>query len=232
MKNGIVLCSGGIDSVTTAYYAKNKLRYKKMIILFFNYNQKSLERERECSKQCAKKIGAEFQEISLGWLGNISQSLINKKGIVKKLDRKQLKDTKKESDKYYVPCRNTVFLVYALALAESLYVKNKERYDILVGFKNEGKESFPDATPEFVKKMNELAEISTKGFKIIAPLIEKDKEDIILIGKGLGVDFRRTHSCNVQNKHCGKCLASMLRKEGFYWANVKDTTNYESNVSS
>jgi len=227
MKNSIILCSGGIDSVTTAYYAKKRVGYKEMIILFFNYAQKSLKQERECSKDCAKILDAEFMEIELGWLGNISQSLINKKGKIKKLERKQLKNTRQESDKYYVPCRNTVFLVYALALAESLYIKNKEKYDILVGFKNEGKESFPDTTPEFVRKMNELAEISTKGFRIIAPLIEKDKEDIIILGKEIGVDFNKTHSCYVKNKHCGKCLACMLRKEGFYWANVQDTTKYK-----
>jgi len=224
MNKAIVLCSGGIDSVTTAYYAKERLGYKKIIVLFFNYNQKSLERERECSKKCAKEIGAEFREIDLGWLGEISHSLINKKGKIKKLDRKELKNTKEESNKYYVPCRNTIFLVYALAMAESLYIKNKEKFDILTGFKNEGKESFPDTTPEFVKKMNELSKVSTKGFRIIAPLIEKDKEDIILLGKSLGVDFRKTHSCYIKNKHCGKCLACMLRKEGFYWADVKDTT--------
>jgi len=226
MRNSIVLCSGGLDSVTTAYYAKKKLGYKKMIILFFNYNQKSLKRERECSKKCAKEIGAEFQEIDLKWLGDISQSLINKKGKIKKLDRKELKDTKKESDKYYVPCRNTIFLVYALALAESIYVKNKEKWDILAGFKNEGNEGFPDTTPEFVKKMNELSKVSTKGFRVIAPLVEKDKEDIVLLGTKLGINFRKTHSCYLKNKHCGRCLACMLRKEGFYWANVKDETEY------
>ncbi|MBU3912627.1 MAG: 7-cyano-7-deazaguanine synthase [Nanoarchaeota archaeon] len=226
MKKAIVLCSGGIDSVTTAYYAKKKLRYSEILILFFNYNQKSLKRERECSRECARKLGAKFSEIDLRWLGNISISLINKKGKIKKIERKELRNTKGESERYYVPCRNTIFLNYALALAESLNIKNREKYDIFVGFKNEGKESFPDTTPEFVKKMNELSRISTKGFRIIAPFIEKDKEDIILIGNEVGVDFRDTHSCYVQNKHCGRCLACMLRKEGFYWANLKDTTEY------
>ena len=117
-------------------------------------------------------------------------------------------------------------------MAESIYAKSREKYDILVGFKNEGKESFPDTTPEFVKKMNDLSLVSTKAGRIIAPLIEKDKEDIILIGTKWGVDFRNTHSCYIQNKHCGKCLACMLRKEGFYWANVKDTTEYSGNMSS
>jgi len=59
-------------------------------------------------------------------------------------------------------------------------------------------------------------------------LIEKDKEDIIILGKELGIDFKDTFSCYVgKEKHCGKCLACMLRKEGFYWSNIKDETEYK-----
>ena len=110
------------------------------------------------------------------------------------------------------------FLAYAIALAESLFIKEKKIYYIFVGFKNEGKESYPDTTSKFVKEMNDLIKISSnfKG-KIIAPLINKDKEDIILLGKKLGVNFKKTHSCYIKNKHCGKCLACMLRKEGFFF---------------
>ncbi|MBM3233793.1 7-cyano-7-deazaguanine synthase [Candidatus Pacearchaeota archaeon] len=221
MKNAIVLCSGGIDSVTTAYYVKKK-KYRKIIILFFNYNQKSVKRERECSRKTARKVGAEFFEINLKWLGKISGSLINKPGKIKKIGRKELKDTRKESTKYYVPCRNTVFIVYALALAESMFIKEKKIYDIFLGFKNEGRESYPDTTKEFVFEMNKLGKLGNFKGKIIAPLISMDKEDIILLGKKLGVNFKNTHSCYVKNIHCGKCLACMLRKEGFYWSNEKD----------
>lgn len=226
MKNAIILCSGGLDSVVTCHLARSK-GYKDIIILFFNYNQKSLEAERKASKECARSLGAQFKEINLEWLGGISGALINKKGKVKKLGRKDLRDTREESKNWYVPCRNTIFLVYSLALAESIFIKDKKKFDIFVGFKNEGKEAFPDTTPEFLKKMNELSKISTKGFKILAPLIEMDKEDIILAGKRLDVDFKKTFSCYVgKKKHCGACLSCMLRKEGFYWSNIKDPTDY------
>ena len=56
-----------------------------------------------------------------------------------------------------------------------------------------------------------------------------DKEDIIKLGIELGVKFEETYSCYVGagEKHCGKCLACMLRKEGFYWAGVEDSTSYK-----
>ncbi|MBU3907283.1 MAG: 7-cyano-7-deazaguanine synthase QueC [Nanoarchaeota archaeon] len=235
-KNAIILCSGGVDSVTTAYYAKKRLGYKHIIILFFNYGQRTLEQERRASKKYVQELKAKFIEIKLEWLGEISNSLINKSEKAKKITRKELRDTKAESYKYYVPCRNTVFLVYALALAESVYIKNKEKYDIFVGFKQEGRESYPDTTKKFVEEMNKLSKIScSTKFNIFAPLINKDKEDIILLGKKLGVNFKDTYSCYIgtgkkQMEHCGVCLSCRLRQEGFYWADVIDPTSYKEKM--
>ena len=227
-KNAIILCSGGLDSVVTAHYVKKRLDYNKLIILFFNYGQKSLNAEKGYSKKCVGDLDGKFIEVKLDWLGKISTSLINKKGKVKKLNKKDLKNTKKESEKFYVPCRNSVFLVHALALAESIFIKEGTKSDIFVGFKCEGNESYPDTTKKFVKEINRLSKIGCAGnFKIYAPLILKDKEDIIQLGEKLCVNFRKTFSCYIgKTKHCGNCLACQLRKAGFYWAGLKDPTKY------
>ncbi len=229
MRNAIIICSGGLDSVVTSHYTKKELDYDNIIILFFDYGQKSLNIERKCSKKCADRLGAEFIEIKLEWLKSISQSLINRKGKISKISIKSLKDTKKESSKYYVPCRNFIFISHAFAIADSIYKKEDRKSDIFLGFKCEGDDSYPDTTKEFVKKVNELSELSCIAqSKIIAPLIEMDKEDIINLGVKLKVDFNETFSCYVSDKeHCGECLACRLRQEGFYWANVKDKTRYK-----
>ena len=229
MKNAIMLVSGGLDSVVTAHYLRKKLNYNKIRILFFNYGQKTLKQERKFSRKCALGINAEFMEIELKWLKNISNSLINKKGKVKRLKKEDLKDTIKESKKWYVPCRNTIFLSYALAYAESLYLKDKKICNIAAGFKCEGKDSYQDATKEFVKEMNNLSKIScNKPFRVISPLIELDKNEIVLLGKKLKVDFRDTYSCYIGTKrHCGYCLACKLRQAGFYWSNIEDPTRYQ-----
>ena len=231
MKNAIVLCSGGLDSVIAAYHVKKTLKYKNLIVLFFDYGQRTIKQERKSARKTAKKLKADFREIKLQEIGKISTSLINKKTKARKIKRKQLKNTKKESDKCYVPCRNIIFLIYALALAESLQIKNKQIWDIFTGFKCEGKEAYPDTTPKFVTEMNKLKKIATniKG-NIKAPLIKKDKDEIVLLGKKLGVNFKDTHSCYISNKHCGCCLACRLRQEAFYWANVKDPTRYKEKM--
>jgi 7-cyano-7-deazaguanine synthase len=234
MKNAIILCSGGIDSVVTAHYARKRFHYKGVIILFFDYGQKSLIQERKCAKKCAASLKAEFKEIKLKKLGKISTSLINTLGKIKEIKLKDLKDSSRESSKWYVPCRNTIFLSYALALAESSYIKEKKVSDLFVGFKCEGKESYPDTTKEFVAQINKLSKIScAHHFKLYAPLIKKDKEDIVQLGQKLGVDFKNTYSCYIGTKktsileHCGYCLACRLRQEGFYWADICDPTNYK-----
>ncbi len=227
-KTAIILCSGGVDSVVTAHYVKEKIKPQELIILFFNYRQKSLFLERKFSRNCAKKLDGKFMEIKLKWLGQISNSLINKEGKIKNISNTELKNTKAESEKFYVPCRNTVFLSYALALAESIQAKEKSQVEIFVGFKCEGKESYPDTTKEFVKKFNDLSKVGCNGkIRISAPLIRKDKEDIILLGKKLGVKFEDTVSCYIGKKEqCGECLACKLRQAGFYWAGIKDPTKY------
>jgi 7-cyano-7-deazaguanine synthase len=233
MKNAIVLCSGGIDSVTTANYAKKKFGYNNLIVLFFNYNQRNLMAERKFSRRCAREIKARFMEIDLKELDKLSTSLINSSNQAKKVKRKSLKDTKKESSKFYVPCRNTIFLSFALALAESLLIKEKEKYDLFVGFKNEGKESYPDTSQKFVDEFNRISRTSTEGrFRVIAPLIKKDKEDIISLAHKLKINLKDTFSCYIgPNKHCGSCLACRLRQEGFYWANIKDPTKYKTKMN-
>jgi len=96
-KKAIVLCSGGIDSVVTAYFVRKKLGYKKMKILFFDYRQKSLISERKFSRMCAHELKAEFMEISIPELGKMSGSLINKNGKAGRLSINKLKKAIKES---------------------------------------------------------------------------------------------------------------------------------------
>ena len=227
MKNAIMLCSGGLDSITTSYYVKNKLKYNNLIILFFNYGQKQLKQEIKYSKLCAKNLNVKFKEIKLDWLKEISNALF-KNIKLKKI--KTLKNTKEESSKWYFPYRNAVFLISAMAFQESLAIKERKNYDLFVGFKCEGKESYPDTTKKFVNYMNNLAKISEVGkFKVISPFINKDKDEIISLGKKLGVNFANTYSCYLGNNlHCGYCLACKLRQAAFYWANIRDPTIYKN----
>lgn len=235
MKNAIILVSGGLDSATTAYYVRDVLKYNKIKFLYFDYSQRGLKEEEYCSKKMAKLINADFIKIKTPLLGEISTAMINKGCNVPKTTEKDLEDGTKDIINWWVPCRNSMFLINALAYAEHYFIKNKERYDIFIGLKNEGRVHMKDTTKKFVKKMNELAEEATHhgGYRILAPLIDMDKTEVVSLGKKLNLPFHYTYSCYIGNGfkkdipvHCGECLNCMLRKKGFYWAGIEDPSLY------
>ena len=250
-KSGIILASGGLDSGVTAYYAKKKLGYDKLLFLFFDYGQRALKEEEYCSRELAKNLGADFKKIELKWLGGISTALLNKDGEMPDVNEDELGNIekgKKDVLNYWVPCRNSVFLIAALAHAEALFLSGKEKPDVFIGLKCEGRIPMKDTTPEFVKAMNKLAEEATNdgGYKVIAPLIDYDKDEIVKLGCELGVPFELTYSCYAGNKghqrppyepcattkkkipvHCGVCENCVQRKKGFYWAGVEDVSTYK-----
>lgn len=238
MKNAIILVSGGLDSVVTAYYVKYKLNYDNIIFLFFDYNQRTLKQEEFCSRYHADKLKASFKKIDLKWLGEISTAMLNKDEVreVKDEDLGNIEKERQDIINYWVPCRNSLFLLSGLAHAESLFISKNERYDVFIGIKCEGKIAMKDTTPSFMEAMNKLGEEGTHhgDYKLLAPLIDKDKDEIVKIGKELGVDFRYTYSCYVGNDyedgipvHCGKCSNCKQRQKGFYWANVEDVSEYK-----
>ncbi|MAG45314.1 MAG: hypothetical protein CMH63_00895 [Nanoarchaeota archaeon] len=214
MKNAIILCSGGLDSVTAAYKVKDE--YSKLKFLFFDYGQRAVKEEEKCCKEIAKRLEAEFIKVELKWLGEISTAMLNKEG--------EVKENNEDIKNWWVPARNSVFLVNALAFAESEFLKNKEKYDVIIGIKDEGDEHMADTTPEFVKKVNELAKEGTQDgdYEVVAPLIELDKTDVIKLGKELKVPFELTYSCYIENGPCGKCLNCVLRKNSFNLLRIED----------
>lgn len=223
MKTSIILCSGGLDSVTLAHYVKKKLQFKDNTLLFFDYGQMAIHNEEKCAIFCANVLKARFIKIRISDLGKLISSGLTRPVFVRKLLRKDLANTRKESLQWYLPFRNGIFLSYALALGENMLLKNKVKPTIFVGFKSEGVEHYPDTSPSFIHAMNALSSVASKSIRISAPFITKDKEDIITIGSKLNVDFSKTISCYQPNKKaCGKCLSCMLRKEAFYWANLSD----------
>ena len=238
MKNAIILCSGGLDSVVAAYKFREK--YDRVKFLFFNYSQRSLKEEEFCARKIAEILNAEFIKIDLKWLGKISGAALNQEIEFKETTEKDLENTGNQILNWWVPARNSVFLINALAFAESEFLNNKEKYDIIIGLKNEGREHMKDTTPEFVNKVNELINHATHhgDYEVIAPLINLDKIETIKLGDKLGIPFELTYSCYIGNNfnkkklvHCGKCLNCVLRKKSFYWSGINDPTDYKKQLS-
>lgn len=242
MKKAIVLLSGGLDSTTVLAIAKNS--GFTTYALSFAYGQRH-KVELKSAKKIAKKLGAvehKIAKIDLRIFGG-SALTDNEIAVPKLVDGRQssVNNQKKTVDCRlstipitYVPARNTIFLSYALAYAETVGA-----FDIFIGVNAVDYSGYPDCRPEFIKTFEELADLATaagvenKGcFKIHSPLISMSKKEIIENGIRLGVDYSQTHSCYdpiIKDKKlyaCGHCDSCQLRLEGFKAAGKKDPIKY------
>ena len=127
----------------------------------------------------------------------------------------------------YVPARNTIFLSFALAWAETLGCS-----DIFIGVNALDYSGYPDCRPEYIRAYEQMANLATKAgvegrqkLLVHTPLIDLTKADIIRLGLSLGVDYSLTHSCydpDPAGNACGTCDSCLLRAKGFAEAGLRD----------
>ncbi|MCP2302378.1 7-cyano-7-deazaguanine synthase QueC [Actinokineospora globicatena] len=119
----------------------------------------------------------------------------------------------------YVPARNTIFLSFALAWAETLGSQ-----DIFIGVNALDYSGYPDCRPEYIEAYQAMANLATKAgvegtqnLTIHMPLVALTKAQTIQRGLDLGVDYGLTHSCYdpVDGRACGTCDSCLLRGRGF-----------------
>ena len=131
----------------------------------------------------------------------------------------------------YVPARNTVFLALALGWAETLGA-----FDIWIGVNCVDYSGYPDCRPEYLHSFEALANLATRAgvegtgrFRIHAPLLTLNKQEIIERGHALGVDYSLTHSCydpTPEGLACGRCDACLIRRSAFARLGLADPIGY------
>ena len=219
LKKAVILLSGGLDSATTLYLAKDK--GYECFCLIFDYGQRH-KRELASAKSIARKAGCAWQivKISLPWKGS---SLLDRKIKISLVTRAP--EYKSASiPNTYVPARNIIFLSFALSYAEAIGARS-----IFIGANAIDYSGYPDCRPEFYNAFIKAANLGTKAgvegkkIKVITPLIRKTKAQIIRLGAGLGVPYELTWSCYRGGRiPCGKCDSCNFRAKGFQEAGVRD----------
>ncbi len=206
-KKAVVLLSGGLDSTTTLYYAKHKGYDCRALI--FDYGQRH-KREIESAKAVARKAGVPIRvmKIKLPWKGS---SLLDKSIKIPKA--RSLARTSRDVPSTYVPARNTIFLSFALSYAEAIGAKA-----IFIGANAVDFSGYPDCRPGYLKAFQEVVARGTRSgkIKVLAPLINMSKSDIIRLGCKLNAPLRETWSCYAGgNEPCGVCESCRIREKGF-----------------
>ena len=205
-KKAVILLSGGIDSATTLYLARQK--GYKLFGLIFDYGQRH-KKEIGFAKKLAKlnKIKYWVEKIDIGWA---KSSLTNFK--IKVASKRALGSCKIPLT--YVAGRNIIFLSYAASLADSILAKK-----IFIGAHIQDYSGYPDCRPEFLKSFEKAINsgLKFKGVKIEAPLLNKNKQEIVKLGRKLGVPFGLTWSCyNGGRNPCLRCDSCRFRMQAFH----------------
>lgn len=218
----VVLLSGGLDSATALAMASD--RGYDCYVLSFDYGQRSLT-ELNAAKEIAKQQNASEHRVIRLHLEDFGGSALTDHSIdVPEEETEEIPIT-------YVPARNTVFMSLALGWAEVL-----EADAIFIGVNAVDYSGYPDCRPEYIAAFETMANLATKRgvsgdpIAIETPLIDLTKEEIILAGTKLKVDYGLTVSCyqaDDDGRACGACDSCRLRAKGFENAGFKDPTRYQ-----
>jgi len=221
--NAVLLLSGGLDSYTAGAVARaDGYELYALTICYGQVHEREVEAARHVARALAVKRHLEL-DVPLAKIGG--SALVGEGDIPKDrvLDR--------EADSggipsTYVPARNTVFLSLAMAWAEVIGAEA-----IVIGVNALDYSGYPDCRPEYLRAFERVAALATRAgvegrpLRILAPLLEWSKAQIIRRGLDLGVDYGLTWSCydpSPGGAPCGRCDSCILRARGFAEAGAPD----------
>ncbi len=222
----VVLLSGGLDSATTLAVALKEGYLVKPVT--FAYGQRH-HIEIQSAVMTARSQGAGDPLII-----RISDEIFQGTALAGAVKEEVAKDGVTEGSNgiplTYVPARNLLFLAYGISYGESIGA-----HAVYIGANSVDYSGYPDCRGEFLESFEKTAALGTrcgvegKPVRIMAPLLNLTKSDIIRLGIQLGVDYSLTHSCydpDEQGLACGHCDSCIIRKRGFLQAGVPDPTRY------
>jgi 7-cyano-7-deazaguanine synthase len=221
----VVLLSGGLDSATAL--AVTRAEGRVCHALSFSYGQRH-QVELEAARRVAQALGAASHHTVAVDLRQLGGSALTDDIEVPK--GRSSAEIGGGIPITYVPARNTLFVAHALAAAEVWGAQ-----EIVLGVNVLDASGYPDCRPEWAAAMQEVMRLGTRAgvegrpIRLVTPLIEMTKAEIIRTGTRLGVDYALTHSCYdpaTGGAACGACDACLLRRRGFQEAKLPDPTRY------
>jgi 7-cyano-7-deazaguanine synthase len=224
----VLLLSGGMDSATTGAIASDQ--GFDLVAVSFRYGQRHAV-ELEAARKVARLLGVSrhlILDIDLRAIGGsaLTGDLAVPKDTPLEVIGERIPST-------YVPARNTIFLSFALGVAEVMGAS-----DIFIGANALDYSGYPDCRPEYFRAFQSMANVATRAgveegrsVTIHTPLIQLTKREIIQKGLSLGLDYSITVSCydpSPQGAACGRCDACQLRVKGFRELGMEDPAIYQT----
>lgn len=217
----LVVCSGGLDSVTLAYKVAKEHDLKAL--LSFNYGQRH-KKEVEFASECAKDLGVKHHIIDISSYGE----LLTGSALTDDIDVPDGHYAEETMKITVVPNRNAIMLTMAYGLACTM-----ELDAVAAAFHGGDHFIYPDCRPDFATSFENMQNQALDGLaniQLYTPYIHVGKEDIAADGARYGVPFEKTWSCYKGGDiHCGRCGTCVERREAFHLAGAQDPTEYVDN---
>lgn len=214
----LVICSGGLDSVTLAHKVAAEAELTRLIS--FDYGQRH-KKELDYAARCAARLGVPHNIIDIANVG----ALLSGSALTDDLDVPDGHYAEDNMKVTVVPNRNAIMLAIAFGAAAA------EGADAVAAAVHGGDHFiYPDCRPAFIDAFEEMQRHALEGYasvKLYTPFVHISKGDIAAEGARLQVPFEETWSCyKGGEQHCGRCGTCVERREAFHLAGVEDPTAY------
>lgn len=214
----IVICSGGLDSVTLAYKVAHEAELTRLVS--FDYGQRH-KKEVDYARLAAEKLGVPHDLVDLRAVGG----LLSGSALTDDVDVPDGHYAEENMKITVVPNRNAIMLAVAFGIAAA------QQADAVAAAVHGGDHFiYPDCRPAFTESFEAMQRQALDGYadvKLYTPFVTIPKADIVTEGAKHNVPFAETWSCYKGGEHhCGRCGTCVERREAFHLAGVEDPTVY------
>jgi 7-cyano-7-deazaguanine synthase len=219
MATGVVLCSGGMDSVIAYYQAITQ--FKAVHIITFDYGQRH-RAELDCAKRIFKlskdqgfnPAGIELRVRLSEVMPRVGSLMCHDIPVTKYHDSAPTGD----DDPSFIPYRNLLFLAVAAQWARALNAN-----EIITGLRG----GFPDCTELFEKAVATALNVADPNYELVisSPVHRSRAESLELALRLPGCWEALSYSMTCfegTEPPCGECLPCKKRAEGFQTINKPD----------
>ncbi|MCA0939046.1 7-cyano-7-deazaguanine synthase QueC [Salipiger pacificus] len=214
----IVICSGGLDSVSLAHMVAAEQELTRLVS--FDYGQRHAK-ELDFAQAAAARLGVPFQRIDMRGIG----AALTGSALTSDIDVPDGHYAEETMRITVVPNRNAIMLAIAFGVAAA-------NGDEAVATAVHGGDHFiyPDCRPGFTRAFETMQRHALEGYadvQLYTPFVERTKADIVTEGAKHGTPFEKTWSCYKGGEvHCGCCGTCVERREAFHLAGIEDPTVY------
>ncbi len=214
----IVVCSGGLDSVSLAYKIAAEAELLRLVT--FDYGQRH-NKEIDFARTCAQRLGVPCDVVDISAVGK----LLSGSALTDDVDVPDGHYAEDSMKLTIVPNRNAIMLTIAFGIAAA-----QKAEAVATAVHGGDHFIYPDCRPEFVDAFEAMQKQALDGYadiRLYTPFVHIPKSAIVTEGARHNTPFADTWSCYKGGEvHCGRCGTCVERREAFHLAGISDPTVY------